>query len=46
MSVNLPTGSVLKDLLEPQNTAVVHQNEIIIQDIPPFGARILLVKIK
>ena len=44
MSVNLPDGTVMKDLLDPQNTVVVNNHKITIDNIPACGARIFAKK--
>ncbi|MEA5457431.1 alpha-amylase family glycosyl hydrolase [Arcicella sp. LKC2W] len=40
MSVNLPEGTIMQDLLDPQNTVVVHNHKITIENMPACGARI------
>ncbi len=44
VSVNLPEGTVMEDLLDPQNTVVVKIHKITIDNIPAFGARIFAKK--
>jgi glycosidase len=43
VSVNLPNGTSMKDLLEPENRTTVFQSEITF-NIPPFGACFFVIQ--